>query len=203
MALAILRMPDGMDYSFLNLEINNDLTLNGLDSPSINQSHSSLPATGDLILSTKRNLMHVDSNLNLHGMAAAEQTVTSPPQQPSQQPRNYEACVCEAIEISNQKSFSLEPMAMNKRTKELMTKDKIIYSTQGGSTVPKEVLDDLGYFHIKKPEGQIDVWWLYDDGGLTILIPYILSLRSHWSSCKIRVFALTNQKMELEIEERK
>lgn len=69
--------------------------------------------------------------------------------------------------------------------------------------MPKEVLDDLGYFHLKKTDGQIDVWWLYDDGGLTILIPYILSLRSHWSNCKIRVFALTNHKMELEVEERK
>ncbi len=87
--------------------------------------------------------------------------------------------------------------------RELIAQDKIIYSTQGGSTVPKEVLDDLGYFHLKKSDGQIDVWWLYDDGGLTILIPYILSLRSHWSNCKIRVFALTNHKMELEIEERK
>lgn len=87
--------------------------------------------------------------------------------------------------------------------RELIHHDKIVYSTQGGSKVPKEVLDDLGYFHLKKTDGQIDVWWLYDDGGLTILIPYILSLRSHWKSCKIRVFALTNHKMELEIEERK
>lgn len=95
------------------------------------------------------------------------------------------------------------PLPNQKRIRELVTQNKIVYSTQGGSTVPKEVLDDLGYFHLKKADGFIDVWWLYDDGGLTILIPYILSLRSHWVNCKIRVFALTNHNMELEIEERK
>lgn len=77
-ALAILRMPKGMDYSYLNLEVNNDLTFNGLDSPTINQSHLSLPATGDLILSGNRNLMHADSNLNLAGMASAQTTITTP-----------------------------------------------------------------------------------------------------------------------------
>ncbi len=79
MALAILRMPKGMDYSYLNLEVNNDLTFNGLDSPTNNQSHA---ATGELILSPNRNLMHADSNLNLAGMASSQTTLTTP------QPRN-------------------------------------------------------------------------------------------------------------------
>lgn len=77
MALAILRMPKGMDYSYLNLEIDNDLTINGLDSPTI-ASHSSLAATGDLTLSGNRNLMHADSNLNLAGMASSQTTLTTP-----------------------------------------------------------------------------------------------------------------------------
>lgn len=71
------------------------------------------------------------------------------------------------------------------------------------ATVPKELLTQLGIFHSTQHSGNIDVWWLYDDGGLTILIPYILSLRSQFSRCKIRIFALTNHQMELEIEERK
>ena len=52
-------------------------------------------------------------------------------------------------------------------------------------------------------QGTIDVWWLYDDGGLTLLIPYILNLRSQWSSCKLRVFALANRKDELDMEQRR
>ncbi|CAH2267293.1 jg14760 [Pararge aegeria aegeria] len=50
--------------------------------------------------------------------------------------------------------------------------------------------------------GTVDVWWLYDDGGLTILLPYIISQRSSWARCKLRVFALANRRHELELEER-
>ena len=39
-----------------------------------------------------------------------------------------------------------------------------------------------------KPKGTIDVWWLFDDGGLTILIPYLLSIHSYWKDCKLRIF---------------
>lgn len=78
-----------------------------------------------------------------------------------------------------------------------------MYSTRGGSCVPKEILDEIGIFQMTQPKGTIDVWWLYDDGGLTMLIPYILSIRSDWGNCKIRVFALANHRMEFEVEERK
>ncbi|KAG4077496.1 hypothetical protein HA402_002923 [Bradysia odoriphaga] len=57
------------------------------------------------------------------------------------------------------------------------------------------------YFYTAKENAVIDVWWLYDDGGLTILVPYILSMRSKWKHCKIRVFALDNHKMEHRTEE--
>lgn len=69
--------------------------------------------------------------------------------------------------------------------------------------MPKEIMDDMNIFHDKQAKGTIDVWWLYDSGGLTVLLPHIISTRSNWSNCKIRVFALTNRKQELEIEERK
>lgn len=61
----------------------------------------------------------------------------------------------------------------------------------------------MGVFHIRQPKGTIDVWWLYDDGGLTMLIPYIISMRSSWSACKIRVFALTNHRLDLNVEQQK
>lgn len=62
---------------------------------------------------------------------------------------------------------------------------------------------EMNYFNIKQDKGTIDVWWLYDDGGLTMLIPYIMTMRSNWAKCKIRVFALTNRQQELEVEEQK
>lgn len=36
-----------------------------------------------------------------------------------------------------------------------------------------------------------------------MLLPYIISTRTTWANCKLRVFALTNKKHELEVEERK
>jgi solute carrier family 12 sodium/potassium/chloride transporter 2 len=84
----------------------------------------------------------------------------------------------------------------------LSTSD-INYATQGGSTIPKDILDCMNVFNVKQSKGTIDVWWLYDDGGLTMLLPYILSTRSNWAHCKIRVFALSNRRHELEVEERK
>ena len=41
----------------------------------------------------------------------------------------------------------------------------------------------------EKQRGTIDVWWIYDDGGLTVLIPYLLSLHSAWKHCKLRFFS--------------
>ncbi|XP_028166446.1 bumetanide-sensitive sodium-(potassium)-chloride cotransporter-like [Ostrinia furnacalis] len=54
----------------------------------------------------------------------------------------------------------------------------------------------------KRQAGTVDVWWLYDDGGLTLLLPYILSTRRAWASCPLRVFTLANKNTELELEER-
>ena len=91
----------------------------------------------------------------------------------------------------------------NQQKLKLQAQNDIIYATRGGSTVPKAIMDAMNIFNAKQTKGTIDVWWLYDDGGLTMLLPYIISTRSNWSNCKIRVFALTNRKQELEVEERK
>lgn len=61
----------------------------------------------------------------------------------------------------------------------------------------------MNFFHEKRSKGTIDVWWLYDDGGLTMLLPYIISSRATWSNCKIRIFALSNRKLDIEAEQKK
>uniref|UniRef100_A0ABM0M1K2 Solute carrier family 12 member 2-like n=1 Tax=Saccoglossus kowalevskii TaxID=10224 RepID=A0ABM0M1K2_SACKO len=52
----------------------------------------------------------------------------------------------------------------------------------------RDVIKTLKKFQEKQGKGTIDVWWLFDDGGLTLLIPYLISLRSQWDGCKLRVF---------------
>ena len=70
-------------------------------------------------------------------------------------------------------------------------------------TISKDILDAVSRFQKKQKKGTIDVWWLYDDGGLTLLLPYIISMRRNWSSSKLRVFALANKQSELEYEQRR
>ncbi|XP_074110335.1 sodium chloride cotransporter 69 [Cotesia typhae] len=70
------------------------------------------------------------------------------------------------------------------------------------SIISKDILTSITKFRRKQKKSTIDVWWLYDDGGLTLLLPYIISTRRHWSNCKLRVFALANRHSELEYEQR-
>jgi solute carrier family 12 sodium/potassium/chloride transporter 2 len=50
------------------------------------------------------------------------------------------------------------------------------------------LLGDEYLFTGNTEERVIDVYWLFDDGGLTLLLPYLLTLRKYWSKAKIRLF---------------
>uniref|UniRef100_A0A7N6BZR7 Solute carrier family 12 member 1 n=1 Tax=Anabas testudineus TaxID=64144 RepID=A0A7N6BZR7_ANATE len=52
----------------------------------------------------------------------------------------------------------------------------------------ERLLEASTQFKKKLPKGTIDVWWLFDDGGLTLLLPYILTTRKKWKDCKLRIF---------------
>ncbi|KAM9182735.1 solute carrier family 12 member 3 [Mergus octosetaceus] len=43
-------------------------------------------------------------------------------------------------------------------------------------------------FQSQQGKKTIDIYWLFDDGGLTLLIPYLLGRKKRWGKCKIRVF---------------
>lgn len=52
----------------------------------------------------------------------------------------------------------------------------------------QKLLEASQQFQKKQGKGTVDVWWLFDDGGLTLLIPYLLTNKKKWKDCKIRVF---------------
>ncbi|ELK05442.1 Solute carrier family 12 member 1 [Pteropus alecto] len=52
----------------------------------------------------------------------------------------------------------------------------------------QKLVEASNQFKKKQGKGTIDVWWLFDDGGLTLLIPYILTLRKKWKDCKLRIY---------------
>lgn len=62
------------------------------------------------------------------------------------------------------------------------------------------MIQELTQFTRKRNKAIIDVYWLYDDGGLSLLLPYIISTRRNWESARLRVFALANKKDEMEVE---
>jgi hypothetical protein len=47
-----------------------------------------------------------------------------------------------------------------------------------------------GRFWTPKRMGFIDVWWLDDSGGLTMLLPHVLRKKKQWSGVPIRLFVL-------------
>uniref|UniRef100_A0A8B9RLZ4 Solute carrier family 12 member 3 n=1 Tax=Astyanax mexicanus TaxID=7994 RepID=A0A8B9RLZ4_ASTMX len=52
----------------------------------------------------------------------------------------------------------------------------------------QKLLEASQQFQKKQGKGTVDVWWLFDDGGLTLLIPYLIANKKKWKDCKIRVF---------------
>uniref|UniRef100_A0A3Q3K9C0 Uncharacterized protein n=1 Tax=Monopterus albus TaxID=43700 RepID=A0A3Q3K9C0_MONAL len=63
-----------------------------------------------------------------------------------------------------------------------------------------EDLSDKGYsdqiksvFQSDQGKKTIDVYWIADDGGLTLLVPYLLTRRKRWRSSKVRVFIVGDE----------
>ncbi|KAM3867825.1 solute carrier family 12 member 2 [Diretmus argenteus] len=56
------------------------------------------------------------------------------------------------------------------------------------SLTDQRLLETSQQFKKRQGKGTIDVWWLFDDGGLTLLIPYLLTNKKKWGDCRIRVF---------------
>ncbi|XP_063800250.1 solute carrier family 12 member 3-like [Pseudophryne corroboree] len=55
-------------------------------------------------------------------------------------------------------------------------------------TVPEIMNQTNTEFQSRQHKRSIHIYWLYDDGGLTLLIPYLLTRRKRWSQCKVRVY---------------
>ncbi|XP_029371168.1 solute carrier family 12 member 2 isoform X1 [Echeneis naucrates] len=72
-------------------------------------------------------------------------------------------------------------------TQPLLKKDKRS-PTMPLNVSDQRLLEASQQFQKKQGKGTVDVWWLFDDGGLTLLIPYLLTNKKRWKDCKIRVF---------------
>eukprot|EP01083_Nonionella_stella_P113987 336540_1 len=50
--------------------------------------------------------------------------------------------------------------------------------------------DIMNHLQHKDNKNNIDIWWLYDDGGLTVLIAYLLQKNVLYKDCNLRIMAL-------------
>lgn len=73
-----------------------------------------------------------------------------------------------------------------RKTNKKTTETAQLYTAPGGGDLPKHVLHELNQFTKKRNKSVIDVYWLYDDGGLTLLLPHLISTRRNWGNCKLR-----------------
>lgn len=98
----------------------------------------------------------------------------------------------EATEVEMKKVFRTEYIIED----ECNNKYPVVLNADGNKESMVETM-----FSTKLKNGVIDVWWLYDDGGLTMLLPYILNTRSIWSDSVLRIFALTSDKNKTDAEQ--
>ncbi|KAG8318058.1 Solute carrier 12 [Homalodisca vitripennis] len=168
LAVAILRVQEGLDYSKVIADELDSCDLNGL---------------GDSISPIKlafKDLQREQSFSEIsQASSCSELSSPSDPVTPKVKPKRQ----------SDLRKFRRDPK-------------HDFYRGINGTDLSKNVLNNLTQFQRKQKKGTIDVWWLYDDGGLTLLLPYIISTRRNWADCKLRVFTIANKKDELQFEQR-
>lgn len=189
-AATILRLADGLDYSRVTDE--GDGALSGA------ASNGDLTVNSNNIL--RADIMRTDSNLSYiqaanNGSDVSIHLRDLQPYLPTDSLTSHRR-----YNLSDKPADLGSPKAILKSKKKAIAEQ--ILKGPGGQDIPREILANMTLFDRKQTTGTIDVWWLYDDGGLTILLPYIIHLRHNWTSCKLRVFALANRRHELEMEER-
>ena len=65
-----------------------------------------------------------------------------------------------------------------------------------GGNMPHDIASDIKMFRDKKRRGNIDIWWLFDDGGMPVFLGHILQSRMQFAECKLRIFTLGSDKLE-------
>ena len=190
LAVGILRVPEGLDYSNIIEEEDQQQSQQLLD---VMNRESRL----------RRNIS--GSQFSIDSTTSTE-SQASPPQIPLNPSNEKSANGANTIPMPNQVPAHLisdAPTGGKKKKKGRRASLSALYSGPGGNPLPRHVLANVTQFCRKQKKSTIDVWWLYDDGGLTMLLPYILTTRSAFNGCQLRVFTLTTKKEDLGREQRK
>ncbi|XP_055941614.1 solute carrier family 12 member 4-like isoform X2 [Argiope bruennichi] len=63
-----------------------------------------------------------------------------------------------------------------------------VQASKNALLVPKGI--NLFPSNNEKVSGSIDVWWIVHDGGLLMLLPFLLKQHKTWKNCKLRIFTV-------------
>lgn len=186
LGICILKLANGLDYSdFLNEELNLDESECDENSDS-DQDNLSIVETFNDSLIKKKNIEILIKKKNKSYLNAMTSNV---------------------VKGSNGKKNSI----VSVKTEGSSGSSKQINAAKGtdliklkNTKINQGLLQGLNMFHRKEQNGFVDVWWLYDDGGLTLLLPYLLLQRKCWKKCKLRIFIQTKgSESEISEEQRK
>jgi len=209
LSVAILRVPEGLDYTGLINDLNcgpagvsvnpASVVADAQPAVSVTDASANIKASASSASgwTEGRAFDRQQSRESLHSQASSIEI--SPPATPTMKRQNSN--LSEMVNDNPKESNNYGGLGLRKSKKK--GSSEALYTDPSGQPLPKEVLNSITFFTRKQKKGIIDVWWLYDDGGLTLLLPYILTTRSNWNSCKLRVFCLANRKEELDSEQRR
>nr|CAD7196808.1 unnamed protein product [Timema douglasi] len=177
LAVGILRLQEGLDYSKL-IQDEEFVPISSIDKKAEEEKIRRNQSTGQLA--------QVEVVSELPDSPCCSPLLEMDPEVITPEPLP-ESVVC-----------GVKPSKSKKKNKNLPD----MYLGPSGEPLSEVMWDQITRFRRKQDKGCIDVWWLYDDGGLTLLIPYILSTRSQFSGCKLRIFSLAHNKNELDKDQR-
>ncbi|PNF22995.1 hypothetical protein B7P43_G10392 [Cryptotermes secundus] len=193
LAVGILRVQEGLDYSGV-IQDEEFVPISKLDKKDAEEKMRRNESTNQL--------ESQDVNITVLSDALSSDT-DSPPVTPKMQHGGTVNCDPAATEKLLQSSTTVT--ITSKKMRKVSKNHKSSFPTYvgpGGEPLPKSILNNITQFQRKQPKGLIDVWWLYDDGGLALLIPYILSTRSQFSGCQLRIFSLASKRDDLDKDQR-
>ncbi|XP_075048286.1 solute carrier family 12 member 3-like [Mixophyes fleayi] len=102
-------------------------------------------------------------------------------------------CIKDGLDVT-QKLQGEYNMAFQDSDNEAMSDNETEKEKETPCTVPEIMNQTNTQFQSRQGKKSIHIYWLYDDGGLTLLIPYLLTRRKRWSQCKVRVYIRGTQK---------
>ncbi|XP_021936563.1 bumetanide-sensitive sodium-(potassium)-chloride cotransporter-like isoform X2 [Zootermopsis nevadensis] len=183
LAVGILRVQEGLDYSGI-IQDEEFVPISTLDKKDAEEKMRRNQSSNQL----------VSQDVNISVLSDALNSDTESP-----------SMNCDPVASDSLLESSTTVTVTSKKSRKTLKTQKsniAMYVSPGGEPLPKSILNNITQFQRKQPKGLIDVWWLYDDGGLTLLIPYILSTRSQFSGCQLRIFSLASKGDDLDNDQR-